>query len=220
MKPSDDRQHAHEHRHETDGAPPQTAPKVAGHDTATPPALIAFMLQGWKPASRALPKPVVEHGAFLARRRALSAMFPGEALVIATGHEKVRANDTHYRFRPGTDFYYVTGNQEPDCVLVMVPTKKGHRDVLFVEPNPGRSDATFFTDRNKGELWVGPRLGVEQSCARFGVDECMSLAELKTFVAPLAKGKFRVLRGFSPELDGVFAKQPEKDAELVERQSG
>ena len=41
--------------------------------------------------------------------------------------------------------------------------------MLFVEPNPGRSDATFFTDRIKGELWVGPRLGVPQSQARFGV---------------------------------------------------
>jgi Xaa-Pro aminopeptidase len=214
MKPSDDRQAAHEHRHDSDA--PVLPPKVAGHDTATPPALIAFMLQGWKPAGRALPKPLVEHEAFRARRRALSAKFPGELIVIATGHEKVRANDTHYRFRPGTDFYYVTGNQEPDCVLVMVPNKKkGHRDILFVEPNPGRSDATFFTDRNKGELWVGPRLGVEQSRARFGVDECAALADLKETLKPFAKGHYRLLRGFSPELDALFAKQPRKDAELA-----
>ena len=58
-------------------------------------------------------------------------------------------------------------------MLVLQPKAGGgHTDVLFVEPNPGRSDATFFTDRVKGELWVGPRLGVEQSQARFGVDEC------------------------------------------------
>jgi len=44
----------------------------------------------------------------------------------------------------------------------------GHVDLLFVEPNPGRSDPTFFTDRAKGELWVGPRLGVEQSRQRYG----------------------------------------------------
>src|SRR5690606_11962402 len=67
----------------------------------------------------------------------LSALFPGELLVIPTGHEKVRANDTFYRFRPGSDFYYLTGNVEPDCVLVLEPTgPTGHRDVLFVEPNP------------------------------------------------------------------------------------
>ena len=37
----------------------------------------------------------------------------------------------YYRFRAGTDFYYLTGNQEPDCVLVLVPDGDGHR--LFCE---------------------------------------------------------------------------------------
>ena len=32
---------------------------------------------------------------------------------------------------------------------------KRHEQLLFVEPNPGKTDATFFTDRNKGELWEG-----------------------------------------------------------------
>ena len=90
--------------------------------------------------------------------------------MIPTGHAKVRSNDTHYRFRPGSDFYYLTGNLEPDCVLILEPVEGGgHRDVLFVEPNPGRSDATFFTDRVKGALWVGPRLGVPESRARYAV---------------------------------------------------
>ena len=213
MKPSDDR-HSHEHGHvlPDDAA---AAPKAAGHDTATPPALIAFMLQGWKSAPRALPKPITQHAAFRARRRALSEMFRGEALVIPTGHEKVRANDTHYRFRPGTDFYYLTGNQEPDCVLVMLPTREGHEDVLFVEPNPGRSDATFFTDRNKGELWVGPRLGVAQSEARYGVDRCAPLPELKPLLRTLAKDKLRVLRGFSAGTDALFPAQKKRDGELA-----
>jgi Xaa-Pro aminopeptidase len=134
---------------------PQAA-KPAGHDTVPPPALLDFMMKRWKPANRKLPPKLKHADAFRARRRALSKLFPGETLVIPTGHEKVRANDTYYRFRPGTDFYYLTGNTEPDCVLVLQPKEGGgHTDILFVEPNPGRSDATFFTDRVKGELWVG-----------------------------------------------------------------
>lgn len=166
-----------------------------------PEALTDFMLKDWAAPSGAPIQPLPHAAAFAARRRALSRRFPGEAIVVPTGHEKVRANDTNYPFRPGSDFYYLTGNLEPDCVLVMVPKPRGgHRDILFVEPNPGRSDPTFFTDRVKGELWVGPRLGVEQSRARFGVHECRGLPVLPETLASIA-GKHRLLRDMSASVD-------------------
>src|SRR5690349_8668685 len=175
---------------------PEQTPGRSSHDSATPAALIEFMLARWKPSKVRALRPIANHRAFARRRRALSVLFPGEVLVIPTGHEKVRANDTHYRFRPGSDFYYLTGNLEPDCVLVLVPQPSGgHRDVLFVEPNPGRSDPTFFTDRNKGELWVGPRLGVPESEVRFAVDACRGLPELGAFLRELGGTDVRVLRG-------------------------
>lgn len=197
---------------------PAAAPAKASHDVAAPPALIAFMLKSWKPRPARAQAKVAHAKAHFARRRALSAMFPGEALVVPTGHEKVRANDTHYRFRPGTDFYYLTGNHEPDCVLVMVPTKDGHEDVLFVEPNPGRGDKTFFTDRNKGELWVGPRLGVPESASKFGVHKCLGLDGLDAYLAGLAAKGARVLRGMSDRVDGCVKAQKtskKQDQELA-----
>lgn len=193
-----------------------TSPTAQAHDSATPAALLEFMLQRWKARSDKLPKPIANHAAFARRRRALSALFPGERLVIPTGHEKVRANDTHYRFRPGSDFYYLTGNQEPDCVLVLEPDAAGgHRDLLFVEPNPGRSDATFFTDRVKGELWVGPRLGVPESQVRFGVHECRGLPELDAWLRQASAPGARVLRGLSASTDHAVAARPEQDAALA-----
>ena len=194
--------------------PSRRGAKPAGHDTLAPPALVAFMLKGWRAPSGKLPPKLRDHAAFHARRRALSKLYPGETLVIPTGHEKVRANDTHYRFRAGTDFFYLTGNQEPDCVLVMVPTKSGHRDVLYVEPNPGRSDPTFFTDRVKGELWVGPRLGVETSRERYQVDTCRPLPELAKELGKV-RGPYRVLRDVSPAVDKALPRQAKRDAELA-----
>lgn len=190
--------------------------KKAAHDTGTPRALLEFMLSGWKPSEREMPEPVAAHEAYRARRDALSKRFPGEALIVPTGHEKVRSNDTYYRFRPSSDFYYLTGNLEPDCVLLLLPEGEGHKHVLFVEPNPGRDDATFFTDRNKGELWVGPRLGVPQSRVRFQVEECRGLGELEEVLKGLAATgqKTRVVRGFSPKVDDVFPKKDE-DKELA-----
>jgi Xaa-Pro aminopeptidase len=201
-----------------DAAPVTSEPeaKPASHDSANPPALLDFMTKHWKPA---VPKSVRIPNApvFNSRRRALSAQFPGEWLVIPTGHEKVRSNDDYYRFRPGSDFFYLTGNVEPDCVLVLEPMQGGHRDLLFVEPNPDHTDATFFTDRRKGALWVGPRLGVEQSRARFAIDEARGLPELAATLesARAPENKVRVLRGFSEALDRQIPNGAERDAELA-----
>jgi Xaa-Pro aminopeptidase len=192
----------------SEGVPQPAQAPGATHDTPPPKALVDFMLQGWRPPTGELPPALEHHEAFHGRRRALSKLFPAETLVIPTGHLKVRSNDDHYRFRPGSDFYYLTGNLEPDCVLVMHPQEGGgHRDVLFVEPNAGRSDATFFTDRVKGALWVGPRLGVPESRARFAVDECRPLGDLPRFLEELngaATRPWRVLRGFSSKVDGAL----------------
>ncbi len=195
---------------------PQPAPPAASHDTAPPQALVDFMLANWEPPSGAAPEPVEHHAAFAARRLRLSQLFPADVIVVPTGHEKVRSNDTFYRFRPSSDFYYLTGNLEPDCVLVMLPrVEGGHEAVLFVEPNT-RSDATFFADRVKGELWTGARLGVERSRQRYAVDACRSLGELESFLDALAEAgrPARVVRGFDPCVDRAFAEQPQ-DAELT-----
>jgi len=206
-------------------AEPQTAPAPSGSSDAPPkakdappPALVEYMLQGWAPRMAEPVAPLPDHEAYAARRRALSKLFPAETLIIPTGHEKVRANDTHYRFRPASDFFYLTGNPEPDAVLVMQPQEGGgHRDILFVHPNPHRDDATFFTDREKGELWVGGRLGVPESQARFGVHECRPLAELDAMLESLNTGvtrPWRLVRGHSARIDGKLPEH-ERDSQFT-----
>ena len=211
-------------RSAANAAPLRPVPELAqaSHDTLNPPKLLAFMLQSWRARSARPPAKIAGWQRFQARRAALSKSFPGELLVIPTGHEKVRSNDTGYRFRPGSDFYYLTGNLESDCVLLMVPTGDGHAAWLFVEPNPGRSSSAFFTDRAKGEFWVGPRLGVPESQLRFQVERALSLVELDQVLTEKAGLARRVLRGLSPTLDALApshgAAQPDhqkKDHELA-----
>ncbi len=188
---------------------PETEPPAqASHDTPPPQPLVDFMMQGWRqPSRRAVPRvPRLER--HVARRQALSERFPGEVLVVPTGHEKIRANDTTYRFRPGSDFYYLTGNAEPDCVLVLSPREgKGHDSILFAEPEVDRSTPAFFTDRARGALWVGPRLGLEGSRARYGADRALGLPELAPFLAELSTrgAPVRTLRALSPVVDHALA---------------
>lgn len=204
---------------------PKTKPNkgaTESHDTSAPPNLVQFMLKSWKAPKGKLPAPVKLAANFKRRRQTLSSQFPGELLIVPTGHLKVRANDTHYAFRAGSDFYYLTGNQEPDCVLALIPSGKGHKEVLFVEPNPGKTDASFFTDRIKGELWEGARLGVPESKALYDVETCMPLQEMESHLKAAAvsapKG-FRILRGFSAPLEqwmGVAkSDQVAKDKDLA-----
>jgi Xaa-Pro aminopeptidase len=195
---------------------PGALPATTAHDDGPPQALLDFMVTDWEPRSD-LPAPLVGLEHFARRRAALSALFPDDVLIVATGHEKVRANDTAYRFRPGSDFYYLTGNQEADCVLVMTPSPgQGHTARMYVEPNPGKSDATFFTDRVKGELWVGPRLGVPESALRYGI-ETRGLPSLETELTSARDGAapLRVLRAIDPLLDAQFEAQKERDDALA-----
>jgi Xaa-Pro aminopeptidase len=189
-------------------------PATASHDTGVPENLLRFMMSGWAmpPGTPASPVDGIER--FAARRAALSRAFPGETLIVPTGHEKIRANDTAYRFRPGTDFYYLTGNVEPDNVLVLIPDGDGHAAGLYCEPNPGKTDKTFFTDRVKGELWVGPRLGLPQTAQRYGTPT-KPLAELPADLAAAARGSYRVLRAIDPQLDAALPAQAERDAQFA-----
>lgn len=199
-----------------DAATPTPAPNTNSYDSPTPQALLDFMLTGWTAPDPTPPAPIAHLAAFAARREALSRAFPADVLVLPAGHEKVRSNDTFYRFRPSSDFYYLTGSSEPDCVLVMVPrVEGGHHTLLFVEANT-RSDATFFTDRVKGELWAGPRLGVEKSRSRYGVDESRASSEWPAYLEGLASAgrPVRVSRGFDPQADACFAASA-RDSELA-----
>ena len=188
-------------------------PPVTAYDDTPPQALLDFMLTGWAQKTE-LPERIAGAEHFARRRAALSRRFPGEVLIVPTGSEKVRANDTTYRFRAGSDHYYLCANLEPDAVLVFTPERGGHMATLYVEPNPGKTDATFYTDRMKGELWVGARFGVDASAARFGLAAC-GLPQLRDDLRMLnredAARPFRLLRGIDPALETILPAQVERD---------
>ena len=123
---------------------PQEQAGTASHDPDRPAALLEFMSTGW--ADRPDDQPAEAAAApYRARRRAAVAeRFPGEWVVVPTGGYKTRANDTEYRFRPGTEFAHLAGSHEPEAVLVL--DDKGQA-VLYQAPTMDRSTPAFFTDR-------------------------------------------------------------------------
>ncbi|MFJ5542978.1 aminopeptidase P family protein [Micromonospora chalcea] len=187
------------------------------HDPDFPEAFLSFMRQGWRDTELPVaPRPEAPNHA--KRRAALAEAFPGETLVIPTGNEKVRANDTEHRFRPGSDFAYLTGDLEPDSVLVLRP---GGESTLFMRPRSSRVTDEFFRSRH-GELWVGRRPTLREKSTELGLPTA-DLSELDATLAELAPGRTRVLRGFDARVDAAVRQydgaradgQPGRDRELA-----
>jgi Xaa-Pro aminopeptidase len=185
---------------------PQTdtsEPQAASHDPDFPERLLEFMRTGWRESALdAARRPEAER--YASRRAALSAAFAGETLVIPTGYEKVRANDTGHRFRPGSDFVWLTGEHDPDSVLIMRPTGSGHDATLYVRPRSPRDTDEFFRDRMYGELWIGRRHTLAEKSTELDI-ETAPHADLPAALADCAPGRTRVLRGLDPTVDAAVA---------------
>ena len=182
---------------------PEGEGQAAPGDPVPPPALVEFMSGGWAPADPVVEAPAAAAPFHAARRQKLSARFPGDWLVVPTGGLKVRANDTDYRFRPGTDFAWLTGCQEPDCVLVLDPSHGGgHMATLYAAPRSDRSTPAFFTDRRYGELWVGPRLGLEETSTLLGISTA-SLEDLPSALKAAEGSTVRVVRALDARVDDL-----------------
>ena len=53
--------------------------------------------------------------------------------IIPAAREAVRSHDTHYRYRQNSDFFYLTGFEEPEAIAVIAPSRP-KKFTLFVRP--------------------------------------------------------------------------------------
>ena len=113
------------------------------------------------------------------REAAIQAIHPG-VLLVAAAKVTLRNNDVEHDYRQDSDFYYLTGLDEPESVLVLSSTSQTH-SVLFVRP----SDVAR-------EVWEGERLGVERAAQTIGVDMALSIADLKERLPGLLEGHERI----------------------------
>jgi len=146
------------------------------------------------------------------RRQEIGTRFPGTTLIVPTGNFKTRANDTDYRFRAGTDFFYLTGCDEPDAVLVITPTASGPTSTLYVPHRRDFHTHEFFSNARYGELWVGPRRGVDEAANYYDIDTA-PLERLEKDLASLGATDVVTLRGFDTSVDEL-SEESVRDEEL------
>jgi Xaa-Pro aminopeptidase len=153
------------------------------------------------PAIRSLPPPLAplapkafDASPFVRRRQQLLVEMhkSGRGVaIIPTSTELIRNRDTHHPFRFDSNFWYLTGFEEPDAVLV-----------LLVSDNP--QSLLFCRAKNEErELWEGFRFGPNAARERFSFDAAYDLDDLDRVVSDHLIGAQTLWHslGINPEWD-------------------
>ena len=113
------------------------------------------------------------------RRQALLAkMAPASAALIFAAPEAPRSADSEYPYRQSSDFWYFTGFNEPEAVLLLIKSDDNHNhSVLF----------NRVRDKN-AEIWFGRRLGQDAAPEKLGVDRALAFDEIDEQLYQLLNG--------------------------------
>ena len=104
---------------------------------------------------------------FSKRRRELINNIPDNSIVIISNKLiSIRSGDVEYKFRPDSDFYYLTGFEEPNSILILKKESRTFSYILFVEPR----------DKDK-EQWSGKRAGKEGAKSIYKADYAHAITE-------------------------------------------
>jgi Xaa-Pro aminopeptidase len=117
---------------------------------------------------------------FRSRRDALVSKAASEnaVFVLPAAKEVLRNPDVTFPFRQESNFFYLTGFEEPEAWVVILPTGKL---VMFVR----RRDPVM-------EIWEGARYGTEGALKVFGADEAYLTDEFPKKFPELLKGVEKV----------------------------
>ena len=121
---------------------------------------------------------------FIARQdRLLAQCKPNSVCIVPAASMVTRSRDTEYTFRQDSDFWYLTGFEEPNAWLI-----------LSNHPRYGESyRAMVVQEKDKSaEIWHGKRLGAEVALARFSLDEAFELQELEEALLASIQGQDNV----------------------------
>ncbi len=114
---------------------------------------------------------MIQQTEFLERRNLLMSKLPkGSVVVVASADLQSKGNGTEFPFSQNSDFWYLTGFNEPGAWLVLsnlADDSTSHTSVIFCQPK----DKT-------AEIWNGRRLGVENACGELLVDHAYPVDNL------------------------------------------
>ncbi|WP_226703839.1 Xaa-Pro aminopeptidase [Microbulbifer elongatus] len=126
------------------------------------------------------------------RQRLIEALDDNSLAVVPAAREQLRSRDTYFPFRQDSDFSYLTGFEEPESLLVLIPGRKQGETLLFCRER----------DTEK-EMWDGPRLGPERAAEQCGLCDAFPIGDLDDILPGLLEGRDLIYytMGRFPQLD-------------------
>ena len=110
---------------------------------------------------------------FSKRRANLKNYINKGAMIIPGNISYIRNHDVHFDFRQNSDFWYLTGFDEPNAVIVML-FKPEIEYILFVEPYDVHH-----------HIWEGYRAGIDGAITDFKADKAYPISELNNILPEL-----------------------------------
>ncbi len=103
-----------------------------------------------------------------------------------------RNSDVEFPFRQNSDFFYLSGFDEAESVIVFVPGREQGEYILFCR----EFDETMA-------LWVGANAGLEGALKDYGVDDAFPIDDIDDILPGLLEDKERLYfpMGAQPEFD-------------------
>jgi Xaa-Pro aminopeptidase len=122
---------------------------------------------------------MIKMSEYAKRRKQLMQKIGPNAIAILPAAPIARRNgDYDYPYRQQSDFYYLTGFEEPEAVLILAPKRKAGEFILF---NRARN--------RDQEIWEGHRAGQSGACDTFGASESFVITELEKKLPDLLEGR-------------------------------
>lgn len=106
------------------------------------------------------------------RSRAMDALGPESMAIFWSAPTRVYSLDVDYEYRQDSDLFYLTGIDQPDTILVLMPGNQTRQAILFIKPGDARRDH-----------WEGHSLTPDQATAASGIETVLRLDEFEPFIA-------------------------------------
>lgn len=115
------------------------------------------------------------------RKHLLQQIGAGNIGLISSAGTCTRNRDVDYPFRQNSDFYYLTGFNEPDALAVFIPGREEGEYLLFCR----EFDATKA-------LWEGAHAGLEGATKHFAADQAFAIGDMDEKLPELLAGKRKI----------------------------
>ena len=115
------------------------------------------------------------------RKQLMHRVGENNIALIASASTRTRNRDVDYPFRQDSDFYYLTGFNEPDSLAVFIPGREQGEYILFCRE---------FDE--KKALWEGAHAGLEGATKDFEADDSFPIDDLDEILPGMLENKQKV----------------------------